>query len=55
VLQSADPLNDVPLALLTSSDVLKADPFAMTRLFRRTGLRGGLALTLALSLPQSPE
>jgi CPA1 family monovalent cation:H+ antiporter len=27
----------------------------MTRLFTRDGLRGGLALAMALSLPHSPE
>ena len=45
----------IPLALLTSSNVLKADAVAMTKLFTWAGLRGGLALALALSLPESPE
>ena len=45
----------IPLAVLTSSNVLKADAFAMTKLFTWAGLRGGLALALAMSLPESPE
>ena len=45
----------IPLALLTASNVLKADTLAMTKLFTWGGLRGGLALALALSLPDSAE
>lgn len=45
----------VPLWLLNRFSFLNADVPAMTKLFTWGGLRGGLALALALSLPSSPE
>jgi len=45
----------LPLLALGATPVLNADIGAMTRLFTWGGLRGGLALALALSLPDSPE
>jgi CPA1 family monovalent cation:H+ antiporter len=45
----------LPLAALNATPALNANTFAMTRLFTWGGLRGGLALALALSLPDSPE
>ena len=45
----------VPLVLLNRTSALNADCAVMTRLFTRDGLRGGLALAMALSLPHSPE
>lgn len=45
----------VPLAILSGTSVLKANTMAMTKLFTWGGLRGGLALALALSLPDTPE
>ena len=45
----------LPLAALNATPALNAKTFAMTKLFTWGGLRGGLALALALSLPESPE
>lgn len=45
----------IPLAILSGTSVLKANTMAMSKLFTWGGLRGGLALALALSLPDSPE
>jgi CPA1 family monovalent cation:H+ antiporter len=45
----------VPIAALNATPLLDADRFGMSKLLTWGGLRGGLALALALSLPQSPE
>jgi CPA1 family monovalent cation:H+ antiporter len=45
----------LPLAALNATPALNAKTLAMTKLFTWGGLRGGLALALALSLPESPE
>jgi CPA1 family monovalent cation:H+ antiporter len=45
----------IPFAVLNKTTLLNADIFAMTKLFTWGGLRGGLALALALSLPESPQ
>ncbi len=45
----------LPLAALNATPALNAKTLAMTKLFTWGGLRGGLALALALSLPDSPE
>ena len=45
----------LPVALLGATPVLDANRNRLTSLLTWGGLRGGLALALALSLPQSPE
>ena len=45
----------LPLIALNTTPALNANTFAMTKLFTWGGLRGGLALAMALSLPDSPE
>jgi CPA1 family monovalent cation:H+ antiporter len=45
----------LPLVALGATPALNANIGAMTKLFTWGGLRGGLALALALSLPDSPE
>jgi CPA1 family monovalent cation:H+ antiporter len=45
----------IPFVLLNRTPLLNADTTAMTKLFTWAGLRGGLALAMALSLPDSPE
>jgi CPA1 family monovalent cation:H+ antiporter len=45
----------LPLVALNATPSLNANTLAMTKLFTWGGLRGGLALALALSLPDSPE
>ncbi len=45
----------LPVALLSATPVLDANRNHLTALLTWGGLRGGLALALALSLPQSPE
>jgi CPA1 family monovalent cation:H+ antiporter len=45
----------VPIVALNITRRLDADRFGMTKLLTWGGLRGGLALALALSLPESPE
>jgi CPA1 family monovalent cation:H+ antiporter len=45
----------LPLVALNATPALNAKVLDMTRLFTWGGLRGGLALALALSLPDSPE
>lgn len=45
----------LPVALLGATPVLDANRNRLTALLTWGGLRGGLALALALSLPQSPE
>lgn len=45
----------LPITLLTATPALNADRNRMTGLMTWGGLRGGLALALALSLPDSPE
>jgi len=43
------------IATLNRTPLLKADSLGLTKLLTWGGLRGGLALALALSLPASPE
>jgi CPA1 family monovalent cation:H+ antiporter len=45
----------LPVALLSATPVLDANRNHMTAVLTWGGLRGGLALALAMSLPQSPE
>jgi len=45
----------VPIAALNATSLLSADRFGMTMLLTWGGLRGGLSLALALSLPESPQ
>lgn len=45
----------LPFAALNRTPLLDADPVGMTKVFTWGGLRGGLALALALSLPESAE
>ncbi len=45
----------VPIALLTGARVLQAESWALTKLLTWGGLRGGLALALALSIPEIPQ
>ncbi len=45
----------LPITLLNASPALSVDGNRMTALLTWGGLRGGLALALALSLPDSPE
>ena len=45
----------VSIAVLNATPRLDADVVGMTKLLTWGGLRGGLALALALSLPESPE
>jgi len=45
----------VPIVVLGQAGILNADRWGLTRLLTWGGLRGGLALALALSLPDSPE
>ena len=45
----------IPIALLRRTPVLKTEGFGLTKLMTWGGLRGGLALALALSIPDSPE
>jgi CPA1 family monovalent cation:H+ antiporter len=44
-----------PMAVLNATGVFEADTFGLTKLLTWAGLRGGLALALALSLPQSDQ
>ena len=43
----------LPIALLNESRLFEARTFGLTKLLTWAGLRGGLALALALSLPES--
>ena len=45
----------VPISLLCLTSALKADALGLTKLLTWGGLRGGLALALALSIPDVPE
>lgn len=45
----------LPLVGLTAAGALHGDRRGLTKLLTWGGLRGGLALALALSLPDSPE
>jgi len=45
----------VPIVGLGGAGILNADRWGLTRLLTWGGLRGGLALALALSLPDSPQ
>lgn len=45
----------LPLTALTSFGVLKADKLGLSNLLTWGGLRGGLAIAMALSLPAGPE
>jgi CPA1 family monovalent cation:H+ antiporter len=45
----------LPLNALSMAGVLKADILGLTNLLTWGGLRGGLALAMALSLPNGPE
>jgi CPA1 family monovalent cation:H+ antiporter len=45
----------LPLTALTTFGVLRADKLGLTNLLTWGGLRGGLAIAMALSLPGGPE
>ncbi|KPK49277.1 MAG: hypothetical protein AMJ63_16860, partial [Myxococcales bacterium SG8_38_1] len=45
----------LPMVGLTATGVLDGDRNGLTKLLTWGGLRGGLALALALSLPQGPS
>ncbi|MEE8303629.1 MAG: sodium:proton antiporter [Candidatus Tectomicrobia bacterium] len=45
----------VPVAVLSATPALHADCWGVTRLLTWGGLRGGLALAMALSLPAGPD
>ena len=45
----------IPITLLTMTSVMQADRWGLTKLLTWGGLRGGLALAMALSLPDVPE
>jgi len=45
----------LPIMLLNRSGVIKAETWNLTKLMTWGGLRGGLALALALSIPEAPE
>ena len=45
----------IPIAALNATPIVDADTFGMTKLLTWGGLRGGLSLALAMSLPDSPE
>jgi len=45
----------VPFTTLNATSLLNANSVGMTMLFTWGGLRGGLSLALALSLPESPQ
>ncbi|MEM7026358.1 MAG: cation:proton antiporter, partial [Pseudomonadota bacterium] len=45
----------LPITALIGTDRLRADRIGLTNLLTWGGLRGGLALAMALSLPDSPE
>jgi CPA1 family monovalent cation:H+ antiporter len=45
----------VPIAALTATHTLEGDRNGVTKLLTWGGLRGGLALALALSLPESHD
>ena len=45
----------LPIVALNATHVFQADTFGLTKLLTWAGLRGGLALALALSLPQSDQ
>jgi CPA1 family monovalent cation:H+ antiporter len=45
----------VPIVVLNATPVLDAKRFGLTMLLTWGGLRGGLSLALALSLPESPQ
>ena len=45
----------IPIALLRRTPALTTEGFGLTKLLTWGGLRGGLALALALSIPAAPE
>nr|MDJ0951209.1 sodium:proton antiporter [Alphaproteobacteria bacterium] len=45
----------IPITLLIRAGLMHADGWALTKLLTWGGLRGGLALALALSIPEVPE
>ncbi len=45
----------LPIMLLNRTGVIKAETWNLTKLMTWGGLRGGLALALALSIPEAPE
>ena len=45
----------IPIAVLNKANLFKSDAFGLTKLLTWAGLRGGLALALALSLPPSEQ
>jgi len=45
----------IPIAFLRRTSALKTDGFGLTKLLTWGGLRGGLALALALSIPDAPD